>query len=173
MRAWSIYTYSSPTCNTRLQCSRNRALRLHSCAIADQGFYRLVQRVNNDARVLCDLWRIKRTLYKGRAVFVCNANMRGSARAMIILDCSAFWISTCLKLLLVYYLLGEEIWIFYKKQEKCYLELKSFNTFRDYINFNVKYFIFLTRLCYSMLMHSTCIKYVNIRCVLLLCLGIV
>lgn len=32
----------------------------------EQGFYRSVQRVNNDGRVLCDLWRIKQMLREGR-----------------------------------------------------------------------------------------------------------
>lgn len=35
---------SSPTCDACLRCGRNRALRLHGCAITDQSFYRLVQR---------------------------------------------------------------------------------------------------------------------------------
>lgn len=51
-----------------IRCSRDRASRPHSCALSrrERGFYRSAQRVNNDARVLCDLWRIKQMLREGR-----------------------------------------------------------------------------------------------------------
>lgn len=62
-------------------CSRDHALRVHSCAITQQGFYRLVQRVNNDARVLRDLWRIKRKCYmKEEALHLCAARTREMLR---------------------------------------------------------------------------------------------
>jgi len=67
------------------------------CTVAlssTEGFYRLVQRVNNDDRMFCDLWRIKRMLHKRKdGIFVCNE--RRSARATIIFNSSAFCVYVC------------------------------------------------------------------------------
>jgi len=92
MRAWSIYALHRRAIRARNAVAI--ALRVHGCAIVDRGFYRLVQRVNNDDRVFCDLWRIKRMLHKRRdGIFVCNE--RSSARATIIFNSSAFCVYVC------------------------------------------------------------------------------
>lgn len=57
---------------------RVAAARLRAIAVASS-FYRSVQRVNNDARVLSDLWRIKQMLREGRKRRVLAATSEGNS----------------------------------------------------------------------------------------------
>lgn len=74
-RACSIYAIRICKAVAIAGCSVRLRYRRAQC------FYRFVQRLNNDARVLCDLWRIKQKLHKRRGgIFICSANKGSSAR---------------------------------------------------------------------------------------------
>lgn len=136
-----LFAYRNPTglLGRIVYCTRGRYMQYASasrvaacdCAIARaQCFYRLVQRLNNDARVLRDLWRIKQKLHKRRGgVFMQREQGELYSRRSLAIAACFESVNNCFALLLLF------IYIIF-----IYL-LKNLQNFEKYIYLLKKFLI--------------------------------